>query len=309
MRYVIIRDDDTNALTPVECLERLYRPFLDRGLPVNLSTIPEVSLKAKMGNGQQEGFLVKGQSTPVGATCPEPGGQRSLGELKGELLSKQGRAAEGIWQAANDCMPLAMNPELLNYLHGEPGYHIVQHGCHHDFLEFDRVSSSDAVHRLERGRQKLLEAGFDAPQTFVAPYDKLSRAALAEVARRFRVLSTGWYELRRLPYRWWPGYAAKKFQHRSHWRIGQTLLLTHPGCLLSYQHTYSTMLGAIFHYLQTEQLTVLVTHWWEYFRDGHPDEPFIDFLHETAAYLATHPHLKVISFDDLATGKYPLNNA
>ena len=35
MRYVILRDDDTNALTPVDCLERLYRPFLNRGLPVN----------------------------------------------------------------------------------------------------------------------------------------------------------------------------------------------------------------------------------------------------------------------------------
>ena len=34
MRYVILRDDDTNALTPVEWLERLYRPFLDRDLPV-----------------------------------------------------------------------------------------------------------------------------------------------------------------------------------------------------------------------------------------------------------------------------------
>jgi len=31
MRYVILRDDDTNAFTPVECLERLYRPFLERG--------------------------------------------------------------------------------------------------------------------------------------------------------------------------------------------------------------------------------------------------------------------------------------
>ena len=44
MRYVILRDDDTNALTPVACLERLYRPFLDRGLPVSLAAIPEVSL-------------------------------------------------------------------------------------------------------------------------------------------------------------------------------------------------------------------------------------------------------------------------
>ena len=29
MHYVILRDDDTNALTPVGCLEQLYRPFLD----------------------------------------------------------------------------------------------------------------------------------------------------------------------------------------------------------------------------------------------------------------------------------------
>jgi hypothetical protein len=219
----------------------------------------------------------------------------------------QAKESHQVSETAGSCVPLASNGELLAYLHSESGFHIVQHGCHHDYLEFDQVSSPDAAQRLERGRQKLLEAGFAPPQTFVAPYDRLSRAALAEVARRFRVLSTGWYELRRLPYRWWPGYAVKKLRQRSHWRIGQTLLLSHPGCLLSCHHTYSTMLGTIFHYLQTEQLTVLVTHWWEYFRDGRPDEPFIDFLHETAAYLATHPHLKVISFDDLATGKYPLN--
>ena len=36
MRHVILRDDDTNALTPPECLEKLYRPFLDRGLPMSV---------------------------------------------------------------------------------------------------------------------------------------------------------------------------------------------------------------------------------------------------------------------------------
>src|SRR5437588_10209204 len=43
MRYVILRDDDANALTPIDCLERLYRHWLDRGLPVNLAVIPNVS--------------------------------------------------------------------------------------------------------------------------------------------------------------------------------------------------------------------------------------------------------------------------
>jgi hypothetical protein len=57
MRYVILRDDDTNALTPVDCLERLYRPFLDRGLPVNLATIPNVRADTVERTGRPEGYL------------------------------------------------------------------------------------------------------------------------------------------------------------------------------------------------------------------------------------------------------------
>ena len=71
MHYVIIRDDDTNAFTPVKCLDRLYRPMLDRGLPVNLATIPEVSTSAKMSDGSPEGFLIakngtKAERVPIG---------------------------------------------------------------------------------------------------------------------------------------------------------------------------------------------------------------------------------------------------
>src|ERR1041384_832138 len=55
MRYVILRDDDTNALTPVEYLERLYRPFLDNGFPVNLATIPNVRTDVTYGAGIPEG--------------------------------------------------------------------------------------------------------------------------------------------------------------------------------------------------------------------------------------------------------------
>src|SRR6185436_19590625 len=174
MRYVIIRDDDTNALTPVECLERLYRPFLDRGLPVNLATIPAVTTDARMANGQPEGFLFN-----------KNGEQRPT-------------------------LPIGANGELINYLRSNPGFHIVQHGCHHDFLEFDSNARADLAQRLDDGTTLLLDAGLPRPQTFVAPYDRLSRTALEEVARRFSILSTGWFELGRLPFTWWPRYAVKK---------------------------------------------------------------------------------------------------
>ena len=269
MRYIIIRDDDTNAFTPATCLERLYRPFLDYGWSVNLATIPEVSPTATNGSGNSEGFL----------------------------WSKQ--------HASKAPVPIAESRELVDYLLANRGYHIVQHGCQHDYLEFDCPDPHEVGRRLERGTQRLVEAGFPRPLTFVAPYDKLSRTSLKAVSRRFRVLSTGWFELRRLPFTWWPLYALKKLRRIPHWQIGRTLLLSHPGCLLSYQRSYDTMLGCVKAHLAANPLTVLVTHWWEYFRDGRPDEPFIELLHQTARYIATQPDLRVISFNDLLTTGLP----
>ncbi len=319
MRYVIFRDDDTNALTPVECLESLYRPFLERGLPVNLATIPEVSTNARMADGRPEGFLLGTASRggiPTAPTGPTSSAQQALRPCSSEAAERvaasticagEPAASGGRQLHSGRTIPLGENSKLVTYLRENEGFHILQHGCHHDYLEFDRPSYGDIAARLDEGTEALMEAGFARPRTFVAPYDRVSRAGLPAVAERFRVFSTGWFELRKLPYAWWPKYAFKKMRHAPHWKVKGTLLLSHPGCLLSCQRTYSTMLGGIIHYLESQQLTVLVTHWWEYFRDGKPDEPFIDFLHETASYVATHPQLKAVAFDDLLSGRIPLN--
>lgn len=269
MRYVLLRDDDTNAFTPVACLERLYRPFLDRGLPVNLAVIPAVRRDAAQANGRPEGFL---PAQPPVAPARVPVGQ---------------------------------NRELIQYLRDNPGFHVVQHGCDHSFYEFDSPDRHEVAARLAEGTRWLQAAGFAVPETFVAPYDKLSRASLAAVARRFRVLSTGWFELRRLPWSWWPGYLWKKLVGKAHWRVGRTLLLSHPGCLLSCHRPRETMLAAVQHAVRSRPLTVLVTHWWEYFRAGGPEEEFIDVLHQTAAFLASTPDVRVLSFEELARTGLP----
>src|SRR5213593_2767938 len=110
MRYVVIRDDDTNALTPVECLERLYWPFLERGLPVNLSVIPQVRTDVLGGNGMPEGYL-PANSAPL-----------------------------------RDSLPIGANSELVRYLLDHPGYHIAQHGYDHTFNEFDSRQSEDIAY-------------------------------------------------------------------------------------------------------------------------------------------------------------------
>ena len=271
MRYVILRDDDTNALTPVECLERLYRPFLDRQMPVNLALIPEVATNALTPEGTPEGFL----------------------------FAKNGTRAKMV--------PIGASPELVKYLRHNPQYRIAQHGCHHDCFEFDRDSRAEVTTRLERGARTLVEAGFPWPITFIAPHDRFSRASYREVAKRFRVISSGWFELRRLPMSWWPEYLAKKARGAAHWRVHRTLLLSHPGCLLSIHRDLGSMLDKITQTINSQRVTVLVTHWWEYFRDGKPNESFIQVLHQTADYLASQEDIQVISFADLTKGRLQLN--
>ena len=275
MKYVIIRDDDTNALTPIEYLERLYRPFLDRGLPVNLATIPNVSTDATWAEGKPELFL----------------------------MAKRGSVPK--------TMPIGSNAKLVDYLKSNSGFHILEHGCRQEFVnktyEFAQENRWDISSRLNEGTRFLIEAGFPKPTTFVAPNDQLSRTSFEEVSKRFRVVSTGWYELSRLPIEWWPKYAVKKLSRSPHWRVGQTILLTHPGCHLSYHRSYNTMIDEIKKSIDSRRVTVLVTHWWEYFRNNTPDERFINVLHETAYYLARCKYLKVISFKDLAEQNIALN--
>ena len=37
-----------------------------------------------------------------------------------------------------------------------------------------------------------------------------------------------------------------------------------------------------------------MTHWWEFFREGEPDRPFIQVLHKTAQFLAETPGVKLV---------------
>jgi hypothetical protein len=275
MRYVVLRDDDTNALTPVEYLETLYRPFLDRALPVNLAVIPNVRTDITYGQNILEGFL----------------------------LARNGTREKTV--------PIGTNQQLVGYLLAHPGYHVVQHGYNHEFVqgdcEFEQSHRQDLIRRLDRGKQLLAEAGFKEPETFVAPYDRFTRTSMAEVSQRYGVISTAWFELGRLPFGWWPRYLLHKAGRTSHWRVGKTLLLSHPRCYLSSRRPYATMFDEIKQSLASRRLTVLVTHWWEFFPEGRPDDTFIRILHELADYLATTRDVRTVTFADVAARRVPLN--
>jgi hypothetical protein len=127
------------------------------------------------------------------------------------------------------------------------------------------------------------------------------------VSDRFEVVSTGWYEMRRLPLTWWPRYLVKRCRKAPHWRVANTMLLSHPGCLLSRYRSYQTALSDIQELLRRQRLLVVVTHWWEYFPAGAPDADFIDVLHSVAEWLAQARDVRVLRFSDVATGTIRLN--
>ena len=239
MRYVILRDDDTCSLTPPAYLETLYRPWLERNFPVNLAVIPNVKTSATWRDGSPEGFLVAKQ-----------------GELPANL-------------------PIGEATELLAYLKANPLFKPVLHGYEHDYLEFTRTDPAELERRITHGFQLFSEAGLPRPTTFVAPYDQLSTNALRLMLKHLRILSTGWYSLRNLPVSWWPGYFHKKLSKKPHWKVGQLKLLSHPGCLLSHKRNLDTMLETIRRAVAGSELTVLVTHWWEYFPNNRPFTEYI----------------------------------
>jgi hypothetical protein len=115
--------------------------------------------------------------------------------------------------------------------------------------------------------------------------------------------------MRRLPVSWRPRLVWKKLAGRPHWRIGSTHLLSHPGCLLSHQRPLDTILPAIKRAVQQQKITVLVTHWWEYFNDGVPYDAFIRVLHQTADLLASDPSLVVLPFRALTDARHVPDSA
>ena len=272
MRYVILRDDDTNAMMSPDSLERLYRPFLTKRQPVNLSVIPEVRTDVRLKDGRPEVYL------------------RAVAPPKQSVMRMQDGAP------------------MTQYLLANSGYCIAQHGLRHEFVEgqseFNQCNLPDIVSRIETGTSILLDAGLPRPTTFVAPQDRFTRVSLREVARRFQCVSSNWFQPHCLPFTWKPSYCLQQKIHRQrdgqqHFHIASTVFLCHTGYLLTRARLKDDILGLVKETIRRRKLTVLITHWWEFFPDGQPDAEMIHILHEVSEYLHDQSDIRVISFDEV----------
>lgn len=268
VRYVILLDDDVNAFTPAEFLEILYRPFFERALPVSIAIIPNISKISPFTAHGDKDFLV------------EKSQQEDLYYL-----------------------PVGSNRTLVNYLLKNLGYEIVQHGNRHEEGEFLHYNRQKLISSIEEGRSCMIEAGFAAPKVFVPPQGKLSKVALEELLKVYELISSTAYEKEQVPYSCWVYYIYKKLMRHEHWKVGDVTLLTTVG---DYYFSASYPVDGILEHLKrtiaSRRLSVVNSHWWEYFKEGKPNYKLIDALHGFADFLAENPLIKVIVFRSLLDG-------
>lgn len=263
-RRVLLCDEDTNALTPPDKLDQLYRPMLDYGLRVNLAVIPWVRTELRKEDGQPWEWL-------------------------GSETTSEARA-----------IPVGHNSELTSYLRANPGFHIAQHGCHHERAEFARHSRLEIGRRLSQGAALLLNAGLGYPIAFVPPDDRLSSTAFDEVTSRYRVLYCRRSLWGSVPLKRWPANLLRRLRHSSSWRAGSASVLDLASDVLTRRMRAPDLVEAVKGVVEETSLAVLVTQWWRYFPLGRADLKAIAALHDVARWLVLEPDIDVVSFADLA---------
>lgn len=240
MRLVLLRDDDANATTDPERLERVYAPLLDAAMPVCFAVIPNVALDTMGPDGRREGFL--------SPTTPATGGTRAL-EPSDPLAA---------WLRRHDA-----HVDVL--LHG------LSHGRVREGTELGALGRDEAAARLREGRQ-LLRAALDrVPLGFVAPWDAVSPGALAAITDAFDLFSTGFVDRRRLPLRAWPAHVRERLTQSGAVRVGRSWVLRHGGCRITGTTPPEDVARIVDELCARARVAVIVLHHW-HFGDGeaHP---------------------------------------
>lgn len=170
MPTIIFRDDDTSYFTSPQRLEAIYGRLWDAGLPVCLAVIPMVYADTRV-------YWTDGN--PHDPSIPPP------------------------FRGRDECFSILDNPELCDFLNAKAAAGLTEiclHGYTHCFYEFITHDRALIRRKLEHGLALLNEA-FPAAKirTFIAPYDRLSPAAIEELIAAGFHISTRSLNLAALP--------------------------------------------------------------------------------------------------------------
>lgn len=262
MQQVIIRDDDTSFFTRPAQLEAIYAPLWERGHPVCLSVVPAARADARVRHRPGQ---------PFDPNIPP--------DLRGQSRE----------------FPVTENGDLCAYLNQRAREGLVEiclHGYSHTYMEFLTQDEAALTGKLNAGRQSLERAFPDAPiRSFVAPYDRLSPAALRCVLDAGFNLCVASTELQYLP------ALAEVGTYQAVVSGQGAKIFTCDEYLFTHRDLPERCLASAQARLRTEQTLILANHYWCFYFDwAEPLTTLVSAWHTFVGDLLAQPDIRFTTF-------------
>jgi peptidoglycan/xylan/chitin deacetylase (PgdA/CDA1 family) len=239
MTVFLIRDDDPNATTDPEQLERTYAPLLDAGLRIAFSVIPRIALDTRDPEGARERFI------------------------------------HPAWRDAPDEVLLTPGAPLSAWLRAHEGeVDVMMHGLSHRRIrggtELGALTREEADARFVQGRDILCTALGRAPLGVVAPWDAYSRGSLLAATDRFSLVSTGYVDRARLPPEAWPSHVLERISRRETLRVNGAWVVRHRGGRFDGRTRPEDVPRLLAELAKDAEVAVIVLHHWMFWGGPTP---------------------------------------
>jgi hypothetical protein len=254
--YIILREDDVNATTKPEYIERVYEPLIKRGIPINVAVIPSVYCANKLPEGHP-------------------------------LLTRQKYYAY-IQESEGENKYLNINEakRLVSFLNRE-NFEILQHGYSHerihDCYEFGITDSKELESRVLEGKHILEDSFGKVPRFFVAPHEYFSKEGFKVITKNFTgtfIYHTSKLSfLRTLPADFYLPYLSQKTMGRDFYFFKDKFMAldTHGFYLLPHSKGIDVLKFAQ-RLIQRLKIVVIVNHYWQYSSDNDLIKSWFDLL-------------------------------
>jgi len=272
MKYILIRDDDLNYHTAIEQLKGVYGYLFDNNIPINFATIPAVNTSAVTS------------SADFGVGTYEP------------FIPKEVAGVEKEW-------PIDENKALIDYLKKIENVEFLLHGYSHFGLppayEFENDDRDVIIEKLEKGKEIFKKAFAQTPSTFVAPQDKYSPTAFEIIKDNFEIFSLGWIDKARINTKLKTKYYWMKLTKNNYIKDGSISIFEHPGCMFSKFRVPEDSMKLLDKYIEQHDVTIVVTHHWEFYEEGKPNQKLIDAFVSKIKSLHRSDKYQFITFSQL----------
>lgn len=277
MKYVIIRDDDISYFTKPEALTKLYGLLFEEEKSVNFSVIPQITANIRIGSRSPYRAREKIEYDP----CIPP-----------------------IFRGRNEEFPLNENRDLVEFLRNLENCEILQHGLTHGLIdgvqEFRIKDKKEIQRRADFGSAILEECFHSKPSFFVPPWDKISLEAIRFLKLRYKGLSIGKLNPIRLSAKSWGAYIKKTLASRNYMFYDELLIIERSRSVLNRFNAPDSILSKVEKIIETNDVVILVNHYWEYFFDwSQLNQCFFEAWEKTIEYLLQREDLHFLTFSEL----------